>query len=97
VVVDQCDKKTGTSTIWPIAFSAWPEAYRSVIFTSTPARAAGRWRDRLAVRRPLRQLFACYGASLDYRTAAEAIAHETEGYKRAEGIITHRLAVTCGV
>jgi glycosyltransferase involved in cell wall biosynthesis len=37
----------------------------------------------------LRQLFACYGASLDYRTAAEAIAHETEGYKKAEGIITH--------
>ena len=37
----------------------------------------------------LRQLFACYGASLDSRTAAEAIAHETEGFRRAEAIIAH--------
>jgi len=37
----------------------------------------------------LRQLFACYGAWLDHRTAAEAIAHETEGFRKAEVIITH--------
>jgi glycosyltransferase involved in cell wall biosynthesis len=37
----------------------------------------------------LRQLFACYGAALDYRTAAEAIAREAEGFQKAEMVIAH--------